>query len=42
LATIFLIHTLSTFARTGDQLGFVMPLSVVAADQHQHLRSRQI
>ncbi|MGC9954511.1 MAG: N-6 DNA methylase [Rhizomicrobium sp.] len=41
LATIFLVHTLSTFARQGGQLGFVMPLSVVAADQHQNLRSRQ-
>jgi type I restriction-modification system DNA methylase subunit len=41
LATIFLVHTLSTFARAGGQLGFVMPLSVVAADQHQNLRSRQ-
>ena len=41
LATIFLAHTLSTFARTGGKLGFVMPLSVLAADQHQNLRSRQ-
>jgi hypothetical protein len=41
LATIFLAHTLSTFARTGGNLGFVMPLSVLAADQHQNLRSRQ-
>jgi hypothetical protein len=41
LATIFLVHTLSTFARLGGKLGFVMPLSVVAADQHQNLRSRQ-
>ena len=41
LATIFLAHTLSTFARIGGKLGFVMPLSVLAADQHQNLRSRQ-
>jgi hypothetical protein len=41
LATIFLVHTLSTFVRTGGKLGFVMPLSVIAADQHQNLRSRQ-
>lgn len=41
LATIFLVHTLSTFARTGGKLGFVMPRSVIAADQHQNLRSRQ-
>ena len=41
LATIFLVHTLSTFARTDGKLGFVMPLSVIAADQHQNLRSRQ-
>jgi len=41
LATIFLAHTLSTFARIGGKLGFVMPLSVIAADQHQNLRSRQ-
>ena len=40
LATIFLAHTLSTFARVGGKLGFVMPLSVIAADQHQNLRSR--
>ena len=41
LATVFLAHTLSTFACTGGKLGFVMPLSVIAADQHQNLRSRQ-
>lgn len=41
LATIFLAHTLSTFARIGGKLGFVMPLSVIAADQHQNLRTRQ-
>jgi len=40
LATIFLAHTLSTFAHIGGKLGFVMPLSVIAADQHQNLRSR--
>jgi N-6 DNA Methylase len=40
LATIFLVHTLSTFARTGGKLGFVMPLSVIAADQHENLRNR--
>ena len=40
LATIFLVHTLSTFARPNGKLGFVMPLSVVAADQHENLRNR--
>jgi hypothetical protein len=40
LATIFLAHTLSTFARTGAKLGFVMPLSVLASDQHENLRKR--
>jgi len=40
LATIFLAHTLSTFARKGGKLGFVMPLSVIAADQHENLRKR--
>jgi hypothetical protein len=40
LATIFLVHTLSTFARTGGKLAFVMPLSVIAADQHENLRKR--
>ncbi len=41
LATIFLVHTLSTFAHVGGKLGFVMPLSVLSADQHHNLRTRQ-
>jgi hypothetical protein len=41
LATIFLVHTLATFARVGGKLAFVMPLSVLSADQHQNLRTRQ-
>lgn len=38
LATVFLVHTLSTFGRPGARLGFVMPRSVLSADQHAKLR----
>lgn len=38
LATVFLVHTLSTFGRVGARLGFVMPRSVLSADQHASFR----
>lgn len=38
LASVFLIHTLSTFGKEGARLGFVMPRSVLTADQHGPLR----
>jgi hypothetical protein len=38
LATVFLVHTLSTFGRPGARLGFVMPRSVLSADQHAKFR----
>ena len=40
LATVFLAHSIATFARDGAQLGFVMPRSVLSADQHDNLRKR--
>lgn len=40
LATVFLVHTLSTFGRVGATLAFVMPRSVLSADQHAKLRDR--
>jgi hypothetical protein len=40
LATVFLVHTLSTFGRSGARLAFVMPRSVLTADQHANLRDR--
>jgi SAM-dependent methyltransferase len=40
LATVFLAHCLSTFGRDGAKLGFVMPRSVLSADQHAQLRTR--
>ena len=41
LATIFLVHTLSTFGRPGARIGFVIPRSVLSADQHENLRLRK-
>jgi len=41
LATVFLAHSMSTFARRGATLGFVMPRSVLSADQHQQLICRR-
>jgi hypothetical protein len=38
LATVFFAHTLSTFGRQGARLGFVMPRSVLSADQHANVR----
>src|SRR5690606_33650250 len=34
LATVVLVHTLATFGKNGAQLAFVMPRSVLSADQH--------
>lgn len=41
LATVVLVHTLSTFGKNGAQLAFVMPRSVLSADQHENLRLRK-
>ena len=41
LATVFLAHSLETFARAGAKLAFVMPRSVLTADQHQNLIQRK-
>ena len=41
LATVFLAHSLTTFARPGAKLAFVMPRSVLTADQHQNLIQRR-
>lgn len=41
LATVFLAHSLMTFARPGAKLAFVMPRSVLTADQHQNLIRRK-
>lgn len=40
LATVFLAHSIETFARPGCKLAFVMPRSVLTADQHQNLIQR--
>lgn len=41
LATVFLAHLLATFARPRGKLAFVMPRSVLTADQHQNLIQRK-
>ena len=41
LATVFLAHSMGTFAATGAKLGFVMPRSVLNGDQHQNLILRK-
>lgn len=41
LATVFLAHSMATFARPGGRLAFVMPRSVLTADQHQNLIQRK-
>jgi len=41
LATVFLAHSLSTFSKKGGKLAFVMPRSVLNADQHQNLIARK-
>jgi hypothetical protein len=40
LATAFLAHALTVFGRKGTMLGFVMPRSILSADQHANLRAR--
>ena len=40
IATIFLVHCLTTFGQKGCRLGFVMPRSILSADQHANLRTR--
>lgn len=41
LATVFLAHSMQTFARSGAKLAFVMPRSILTADQHQNLIQRK-
>jgi len=41
LATVFLAHSMATFARANAHLGFVMPRAVLSADQHQKLSLRK-
>lgn len=41
LATVFLAHSMQTFARPGGKLAFVMPRSILTADQHQNLIQRK-
>jgi hypothetical protein len=41
LATVFLAHSMATFAKPGGRLAFVMPRSVLTADQHQNLIQRK-
>ena len=40
LATVFLAHSMAWFAKPGSKLGFVMPRSVLSADQHMRFRDR--
>lgn len=39
LATVFVAHTLTTFGKVGCKLGFVVPRSVLSADQHANFRN---
>jgi SAM-dependent methyltransferase len=41
LATVFLAHSMATFAKPTAVLGFVMPRAVLNADQHQNLIKRE-
>jgi len=41
LATVFLAHSMATFATPKGRLAFVMPRSVLNADQHQNLIERK-
>jgi hypothetical protein len=41
LATVFLAHSISWFGRKDSKLGFVMPRSILSADQHTKLRTRK-
>src|SRR4030095_5758863 len=40
LATIFLVHTITTFGGNRARIGFVLPRSVMSADQNVNLRVR--
>lgn len=40
LATVFFAHALTTFGREGSRLAFVMPRSILSADQHEQIRLR--
>jgi len=40
LASVFLAHCIETFGSDHARLGFVMPRSVLSADQHANLRTR--
>ena len=40
LATVFLAHSMGWFGKPGSLLGFVMPRSVLSADQHMNFRNR--
>lgn len=41
LGTVFLAHSMATFANSTCRLGFVLPRSVLTADQHQNLIRRK-
>jgi len=41
LATVFLAHSMATFAKAEGRLAFVMPRAVLNADQHQTLIERK-
>ncbi len=41
LATVFLAHCIANFGRDDAKLAFVMPRSVLTADQHENLRNRK-
>jgi SAM-dependent methyltransferase len=41
LATVFFAHALSWFGSSKARIGFVMPRSILSADQHTNLRLRQ-
>jgi hypothetical protein len=40
LATVFMAHSMATFANSNCRLAFVMPRGVLSADQHQNLIKR--
>lgn len=41
LATVFLAHSMATFAQPRARLAFVMPRSILSSDQHQNLIKRE-
>lgn len=41
LATVFFAHAVSIFGRGRTRIGFVMPRSILSADQHTNLRTRE-